>query len=237
MNTTTLIAPQRIRLQAVTLDLYSSIHKAIRSELFSVTTAAGFVDATDELDVAALTAHLGSVARLLDEHAQHEDVHVQPVLVAHMPALAEQIETDHARFEARMAEAVAIGEAVRSCTASERRQAVHELYIELGAFVSGYLAHQDLEERVVMPAIEKAIGVDAVVGIHMAIIGSIPPEEMTRTLAVMLPALNVDDRTELLGGMRAGAPAEVFEGVWGLVRSVLPASELTKVATRLGLSS
>ena len=28
----------------------------------------------------------------------------------------------------------------------------------------------------------------------------------------MLPAMNLDDRAELLGGMRAGAPAEVFQG-------------------------
>ena len=39
----------------------------------------------------------------------------------------------------------------------------------------------------------------------------------------MIPAMNIDDRTELLGGMRAGAPPEVFEGIWGLTGSVLPA--------------
>ena len=44
---------------------------------------------------------------------------------------------------------------------------------------------------------------------------------MAKSLALMLPAMNIDDRTELLGGMRAGAPAEVFDGVWGLAGSVL----------------
>ena len=66
-----------------------------------------------------------------------------------------------------------------------------------------------------------AIGVDAVVGVHQQIVGAIPPDEMARTLALMLPAMNLDDRTEMLGGMRAEAPAEVFEGVWGLAHSVL----------------
>ena len=48
--------------------------------------------------------------------------------------------------------------------------------------------------------------------------------------------MNVDDRTELLGGMQAGAPAEVFAGVWGLADSVLPPADLAALATRLGLS-
>ena len=51
----------------------------------------------------------------------------------------------------------------------------------------------------------------------------------------MLPAMNIDDRAELLGGMRAGAPAEVFDGVWGLAGSVLDPTDLAALATRLGI--
>jgi hypothetical protein len=86
-----------------------------------------------------------------------------------------------------------------------------------------------------MPALEAAVGVEAVVGIHQAILSSIPPEAMAKSLALMLPAMNVDGRSELLGGMRAGAPAEVFEGVWSLAGSVLDPADLAAVASRLGL--
>jgi hypothetical protein len=51
----------------------------------------------------------------------------------------------------------------------------------------------------------------------------------------MLPAMNLDDRVELLGGMQAGAPPEVFDGVWSLARSVLPAADHQAVARRLAL--
>lgn len=86
-----------------------------------------------------------------------------------------------------------------------------------------------------MPALEQAVGVDEVVAIHGAIISSIPPDEMARSLALMLPAMNIDNRAELLGGMRAGAPAEVFEGVWGLAGSVLDPSDLRALADRLDI--
>ena len=58
---------------------------------------------------------------------------------------------------------------------------------------------------------------------------------MAKSLAVMLPAMNVDDRTELLGGMQEGAPPEVFAGLWSLARSGLTAEEAAPVAGRLGL--
>ena len=87
-----------------------------------------------------------------------------------------------------------------------------------------------------MPALMDAVGFDAVLAMHQAIVGSIPPEQMAASLAIMLPSMDVDDRAELLGGMRAGAPAEVFEGVWALAGSVLAPKDHQALAIRLDLS-
>ena len=88
-----------------------------------------------------------------------------------------------------------------------------------------------------MPALDQALGFEAVLGIHVAIVSNIPPDQMAQSLAIMIPAMNIDDRTELLGGMRAGAPAEVFEGVWGWTGSVLPAADFAALGARLGLAA
>ncbi|QYG92698.1 hypothetical protein HC251_09810 [Iamia sp. SCSIO 61187] len=93
-----------------------------------------------------------------------------------------------------------------------------------------------MEERELMPALFDAIGFEATIAIHQAIVGSIQPDEMARSLAVMLPAMNLDDRAEMLGGMRAGAPAEVFQGVWSLAGSVLRPADRDALAARLALS-
>jgi hypothetical protein len=220
----------------VTFDLYRDIHKAIRCELFGAVTRAGQTDPGDGVAVADLAVQVARLVDFLDVHAEHEDTHIQPVLLEVAPVSAERIELDHTDFEAVGAHLVARAvEATQVPTPDRRRQLLHWLYLDLASFTSRYLAHQDLEERLVMPALEAALGVEAVMGVHGAIIGSIPPEELMRSLAVMFPAMNADDRTELLGGMRATAPAEAFEGVWGLVRSVLPAPDVAQQATRLGL--
>ena len=120
-------------------------------------------------------------------------------------------------------------------TSQSRAQAVHNLYLELAEFTGVYLAHQDVEERKVLPALEKAIGPEAVQNIHIAIVSSIPPDQMARSLAIMLPAMNIDNRAEMLGGIQAGAPPQIFEGIWGLANSVLNPADAEAVARRIGL--
>lgn len=224
-----------IEIPTVTFDLYRDIHKGIRAELFAVTTTAGQTDAADPVAVAALAQHVHDVHGLLEEHAEHEDAAIQPLIEVHFPTLAEQVAVDHLAFERRTSSLVDLAASVGEAAAADQRRLVHRLYVDLAAFVSSYLAHQDLEEREIMPALERVIGVDGVVGVHQQIIGSIPPDELARSLSLMLPAMNVDDRTELLGGMQAEAPAEVFQGVWGLAQSVLTPCDVAAVATRLGL--
>ncbi len=87
-----------------------------------------------------------------------------------------------------------------------------------------------------MPALEAAIGVEAVIGLHMQIIGGIAPQELGASIAIMLPAMNVDDRTELLGGIKATAPEEAFAAMWSLACSVLTVDDRDAIADRLGVA-
>ncbi len=221
------------RFEIVPVDLYRDIHKGIRAELFSVTGAAGSADPGNRDDRAAVADHVHAVAAVLESHAHHEDAAVDPALHAHLPALAERINADHARLETRFGHVVDLAASTVDAADADRRRLVQLLHLDLSGFTSDYLAHLVLEERVVMPALAAAIGMDEVIAIHAAIVGSIPPEEMMRTLAFMLPAMNGDDRVELLGGMRLGAPPEAFAGVVDLARSVLRPAEHRALCDRL----
>jgi hypothetical protein len=232
----TLIDLPAATLAPVTLDLYRDIHKAIRTELFAVVTEAASLDPSQGVARAALAAHVREIVALLDDHAEHEDATIQPVLERELPDLAATIAGDHEAFEARTEALVAMAEDAASLDAPDPGFRVHRLHLAVASFTGAYLEHQDVEERMVMPALEEAVGVEAVVGIHQAILASIPPQDMAKSLALMLPAMNVDGRTELLGGMREGAPAEVFDGVWSLATSVLDPSDLAAVARRLDLA-
>lgn len=222
--------------EPIVVDLYRDIHKGLRAELFAVTAEAGRLDPADVTGRAALAAQVRGVVEVLVQHADHEDTHVAPTLEAELPVLAERIADDHAVIEARMDQLVDLADEAVASAADAGRPAVHRLYLELATFTAEYLLHQDVEERLVMPAPQAAAGPEVCAEIEHAIIASIPPEDMARSLAFMLPAMDLDDRAELLGGMQAGAPAEVFTQVWGLAGSVLEPVDLRALGARLGIA-
>jgi len=234
MTSTTVTSTPPTDFRMVGLDLYRDIHKGIRAELFALVSSSASLDPADGAGRCALAAHVRDTYEVLEMHAEHEDVTIQPHLESELLHLAEQVAADHVDFEARFAGIADLATAAAEAAVADQRRLVHLLHLDLAAFTGSYLAHQDLEERQIMPALEAAIGFEAVLGIHQQIIESIPPDVMARSLAFMLPAMNVDDRTELLGGMQAGAPAEVFDGVWSLAGSVLERADLAALGARLG---
>ncbi len=227
--------PTRPEFKIVTFDLYRDVHKGIRAELFAVTGEAGRLDPAHRQGRIALDARVNSMVELLVQHALHEDTAVQPALEVHLPDLADQIAIDHATLEHRMELLTELAAAAVDASPDDRRHCLHHLYADLASFTGAYLAHQDVEERNVMPGLEAAIGVEAVVEIHQAILRALPPDQMADSLALMIPAMNIDDRTELLGGMQAEAPPEVFAGVWGLLQSLLDPGDVHDLGVRLGV--
>lgn len=234
--TSTVSAPAYPDLRLVAVDLYRDVHKGIRAELFAITGSAGAIDPSDRRDRAALTDHVIAVAGVLESHAHHEDAVIDPVLAEHLPGLGARVSADHARLETRFGRVVEMAQFLVDAPSVEQRRLGHWLHLELAAFTSDYLVHQDLEERDVMVALERAVGVEAVADMHGAIVGSIPPDELARSLAFMLPAMNVFDRVEMLTGIRMAAPPEAFEAVVGLARSVLQPADFAALATALGIA-
>jgi len=217
-------------------DLYRDIHKGIRAELFALTGAAGSLDHTNPIAWAAFGDHVDSVAAMLTLHAEHEDQFIDPVLQQHLPDLGARVVADHDRLDGAFNAVVEAAHAGRQAPAGDQRRIAHFAYLELASFTGAYLEHQALEERVISPLLDEAVGVDALMGIHGAIIASIPPAELARELTLMLPAMNVEDRAELLGGVRATAPEPAFQAILGLARSVLAPADFAAVAARLGVN-
>ena len=98
----TLIDLPATTLAPVTLDLYRDIHKAIRTELFSVTTEAASLDPSLGVARAGLARHVRDIVAFLVDHAEHEDAAIQPVLERELPDLAARVAVDHEVLEARM---------------------------------------------------------------------------------------------------------------------------------------
>jgi hypothetical protein len=236
--TATTIAPlivETAALETVTVDMYRDIHKGIRNGLFGVTLAAGEVDPQDPGAVRGVADRWTSLVELLVGHAEHEDVFVQPVIERFAPAYAEEIALAHPRLEAQMAELEVLADRAADACPEQARLLTHRLYLGLASFTAEYLQHQEFEEFEVMVMLSQYVSPEELRAIDNAIVASIPPEQMAKSAAYMLPAMNIVDQTELYAAARAGVPPEVFQGMLMLAQSVLEPERYEALARRLGV--
>jgi hypothetical protein len=222
-------------IETVTFDLYRDIHKGIRNGLFSVTLAAGEVDPHDGDAVRVLRDRWADLVSVLVAHAEHEDEFVQPVIERFEPTYALEIAEAHPRLEAQMAELEVLADRATDACDHQARVLTHRLYLGLASFTAEYLQHQEFEEFEVMVMLSQHLSFEELLAIDNAIVASIPPDMMAKSAALMLPAMNIDDQTELYEGARAGVPPEVFGGMVALAQSVLEPARFQTLSARLGL--
>lgn len=222
------------RLETVTVDMYRDVHKGLRAGLFAVTQAAGQVDPHDQDAVRAVSAAWTDMVQMLVEHAEHEDIFVQPVIERHHPGHAQEIATAHPRLEAQMAELEVLADRAASAGSDQVRLLTHRLYLGLASFTAEYLEHQEFEELEVMVMLSQHVSPEDLRALDNAIVASLSPDRMAASAALMLPAMNIEDQAELYEGARAGAPSEVFQGMLMLAEAVLEPARHEALRSRLG---
>jgi iron-sulfur cluster repair protein YtfE (RIC family) len=211
------------------VNLYREVHKGLRRALFEVADMAGSVDVADAEAVASLRARFADLDMMLTTHHSHEEIGRLGALISeHVDAdTARSIQDAHDWSDAALADL-----RIRVSRLQSDRDAA-ALYDAAVEFVAGYLAHMNDEEHVVMPALNAGADQDELGQIVMQIRMSVPPPQMCIFLRYMLPAMNPDERTTTLGGMKMGAPPEVFDLFWGSAQSALTKRELAVVEARI----
>lgn len=215
-------------------DFYREIHKGIRYALFHTTMRAGRADVGDAEQIDDLLARCTDLVDLLDLHHHHEDGFIQPLLVTHAPQLGAVVEAQHVDIDAGVARLRQLGDRLATASHLARGTVAHRLYLDLTGFTGVYLDHQLFEESQVMPALCAAVPASELESLHIALRQSVAPDVMADIMRVMLPAMNVGERADMLGGMSM-APAEVFAVFRAAAEAVLTPAEFAEVATRIGL--
>ncbi len=87
-------APAR-RAEPQRLDLYVSIHKALRSFMGDTLTRIGRIDVADRADRDAALAQLDSLLALCLDHLRHENEFVHTAIEARQPAGSRRVAEEH----------------------------------------------------------------------------------------------------------------------------------------------
>jgi len=192
-------------------DIYGPIHKGLRLGHARLLERLGCADWPQ--DQSELLDDLAEHLRLGAKHIGHEDMHIHPALEAKKAGATAAIEAEHEHHRARFASVEALIAGLRVAFKADRPVLGRQLYLSFCHLVSEDLAHMNAEETEVWPALCDTHSDAELQGLEMAIIGSLPPQDVVAFMRLMIPAMNRAERAGLLSGMKAGAPPEAYRGV------------------------
>lgn len=222
--------------QPVRVDLYASIHKAMRAMMADALLALGRLDMEDEGEIRAVSDRVASLLDFCTNHVRHENEFVHAAMEARAAGASTVAAHEHDEHLQQIADLQAtlsaLGQMGRGTQADA---AALNLYRELALFVANNFQHMHVEETA-HNAVLWARYTDAeLLALHDRLLASIPPAEMMHTLRWLVPYMNPAERSALLTDMRMHAPPPAFEAALAVVKPHLAASEWTKLTRSLGL--
>ena len=218
-------------------DIYGNIHKGLRRTECLLLARLG---ANDFADAAATDKLLADIRRLLAlaaAHVRHEDSEIHAALNGRGIAteLVDAQHDDHRTAFAALESGIA---AVETAPAAHRAEAGRALYLAFAAYIADDFAHMHEEETVTAPLLWRHFTDEELLAIEMRIIASLPPEENMAFTRIMLPAMNPDQRTALVGGMLQAMPREVFAAVVEFaIRPSLTEADFQALRLSVGLAA
>jgi hypothetical protein len=176
-------------------DLFTNVHKGLRSALFSACTALGTAVGDAKLEAAA-RSQLAEVLRFVAHHGDNEDTLLLPLLSERAPGVSTALQRAHAELDEQSAEL-------------QNERPCEELYRAACAFTARYLQHLDEEERVFEPQIRAALSAEEIQAFGRRAVERTQPSEQRMMLGWMLPAMARSEAEALLARLPAPLAAEL----------------------------
>lgn len=192
-------------------DLYYAVHKGLRLANARMLIVLGQLDPFDDAAVAAVVTQLSDHIAMGMSHLTHENNEVHTIVEQRLPGAADHAGDDHEHHVAAFDELRRLaGDLVAA--KDDRPLRLRKLYQRFALFVADDFKHMHEEETEIMPQIEASFSAAEITGIRERIVAGIAPEKMVLFTRAMLGAASRRERVEMVTGMKAGMPEDVFSG-------------------------
>ena len=199
---------------------YRDAHKGLRLLLSELLERAGRTDFNSAPELARLRSEAHAAFDLLKSHARHEGAFFGPLLEAHCPRVAREIELDHEDQELKLRELACVLTSI-DARGGDAVTRGHDFCVRLARVVGELLVHMSQEEQLALPALWQKLSDETLRRISAGLLASVPAPERGVWLRCMLRALNQPERRSLLARMRAAMPQAAFEATLESFRAEL----------------
>ena len=185
------------------MDMYASIHKALRAFMADTLLGLGRMDVDDDLEFAQTCDRVMQLLDLCRAHLHHENQFVHAAMEARQPGSSQNIAGEHLEHEQAI---TALADGVNhlmACAKPARPAATLALYRQLALFVAHNFEHMHEEETAHNRVLWQCYTDAELAGVHDALVASIPPHEMMVGARWMVPYMSPAERTAMHVGHAA----------------------------------
>jgi iron-sulfur cluster repair protein YtfE (RIC family) len=186
------------------LDFLGPIHKAIRCALADLLSQMGTTSFADAAASSRIAEMLEEVTALCEDHRDHEERFVLPVLAERLHGTLDRVIEAHGVQPVIVAELRALAETLRTSEPELRPVVGRTLYLHFTTFAAELLLHMAQEEQVLVPLIEKLFTDDEVRAMHGEVMGALTMVQRLRATPWMIRGTNAVERAAILEGVMQG---------------------------------
>ncbi len=226
-------------------DLFTPIHKAIRSMIYELGSKLQKTDFTDvsatdviitELKHNLKSANYTCIICMLHEHGEHEDQWIFPQLSQYDSDVVDAMIQEHAETTRQIVEISRLSDdLVQLEDNAQRIEAGIRLNTVVNKLLAFYLTHLNNEEATILPLTWKYLTDDEIRAIRTKIQMAIPPERYGEQMRWIVLSLNVNELVEIFSGMKKATPPSVWKMIMHLAEQNLDPHIWNKVKTKANL--
>lgn len=221
--------PQQNDAPSKRVELYAGIHKAVRAFLCDTLTRLACLDLDDDSDVASTVHQVRELLDFCEHHIANEERFVHPAMEARQPGSSAGTAADHEHHAESVAAMLADCMTIEAGHGAQRDAA----WRRLALFTGDNLLHIDAEETANNAVLQACYTDGELVALHQQILASLAPQELATGLRWMLAGSSPAERTQVMAGIRADAPPQVFDAMLEMARQNLAPVAWNKLAASL----
>jgi hypothetical protein len=227
-------------------DLFTPIHKGLRSMMYNLSSRLQTNDFANLAETRALVADLehdfevarsaGCMVCVFHHHAQDEESAIFPDAAKFQGSLISSLIDEHRGLTRRELEIARSAHQLLDLTdVGQRIEAGIKLNQSANELLAAYISHMNREETELVPVMRQHFTDEQQAAMRGLIMGRMVPERLFGILGWMLPSLNVTELTDLVVSVKETAPPPFFDAVAKLCVARVDPARWGAVKSRVGL--
>lgn len=210
------------------------IHKGLRAMLYAVSLKIQQADLSSETEGTPVVEEIQLLIALFEKHAHSEDTYYNAPLEKLKPEIAGFFEKEHKEDHRLGNELSAI---IKSWKAAEdgqsRSVAGQKLFYAFNEYIAFNLYHMNKEELKLNEAMWSVYTDEQIVEIEEEVVKNIPPDAMGEYSKWILCGNNNEDIAGWIHSIKNGAPAQVFDWIYGLAKKELNTDRFSAIMAKV----